>query len=99
MFGEKHFFLETFSQKTLATYLPWNHKAIRNKFFFTAGALVAGLSVVFATDRADIDYDRECRTYVTLRGGLLFGGDVKGDWDSTDDPDRNRSLERDIKST
>ena len=54
---------------------------MKNKFFFTAG-MIGMLSGVAsgAADGADVDYGREWSPYVTLRGGWLFGGDVKGDY-------------------
>ena len=52
---------------------------MRNKFFFTAGIvwILSGVASG-ATDGADaVDYEREWKPYVTLRGGWLFGGKTK----------------------
>lgn len=59
-------------------YLPWNHQAVKNKFFFTA-SMVGMLSGVAlgVTDGSDVDYGQEWNPYVTLRGGWLFGGKTK----------------------
>ena len=52
-----------------------------------------------STDRAEIDYGREYNPYVTLRGGWLFRGDVKGDYIvSTHHPENNKSSKENIKN-
>lgn len=62
---------------------------MKSKFFFTAGmvGVLSGVAL-WATDGAEADYGSDCGSYVTLRGGWLFGGKVKlndhadgvGDW-------------------
>ena len=47
---------------------------LKGRFLFTAG--IVGMLSGMAS-RADVDYDREWNPYVTLRGGWLFGGNVK----------------------
>lgn len=73
---------------------------MRIKFFFTAG-IVGILSGVAsgATDGADVDYGRDWSPYVTLRGGWLFGGGVKGDYIvSTHHLENNKSSKENIKN-
>ena len=72
---------------------------MKNKFFFTAG-IVGMLSGVVsgATDGSEVDYGRDWNPYVALRGGWLFGGDVKGDFTTSAHPENNRNLKENIKS-
>lgn len=51
-----------------------------------------------AMDRVESDYGRKWNPYVTLRGGWLFGGDVKGDFTMSDHPKDNRNLKENIKN-
>ena len=68
---------------------------MKNKFFFTAGIVGMLSGVAFgATDGAEFDYGREWSSYVTLRGGWLFGGDVKGDYAMSAHPENNRNLKK-----
>ena len=72
---------------------------MRSKFFFTAGMVGMLSGVAFgATDGAEIDYGRDWSPYVTLRGGWLFGGDVKGDFTMSDHPENNKSSKENIKN-
>lgn len=48
---------------------------LKGRFLFTAG--IVGVLSSGVASRADVDYEREWNPYVTLRGGWLFGGDVK----------------------
>jgi hypothetical protein len=50
-----------------------------------------------ATDGADKGYFPEYRSYVTLRDGWLFGGDVKDDYNVIVRPENNRSREKAAK--
>ena len=70
-----------------------------SKFFFTAG-IVGMLSGVAsgATDGAEVDCGRDWSPYVTVRGGWLFGGDVKGDFTVSDQPENNKSSKENIKN-
>ena len=70
---------------------------MKNRFLFTAG-IVGMLSNVASGATAEIDYGREWNPYVTLRGGWLFGGDVKGDCRAGPHPEDNRSLKKSIKN-
>ena len=72
---------------------------MKNKFFFTAG-MVGMLSGVAsgATGDAEMEYGREWSPYVTLRGGWLFSGDVKGDFTMSDYPGNNKSSKENIKN-
>jgi len=69
---------------------------MKSRFLFTAG-VIGMLSGVASGATAEIDYGREWNPYVTLRGGWLFGGDVKGDWVDTH-PEDNRSWKKSIKN-
>ena len=72
---------------------------MKNKFFFTAGmiGMLSGIASG-ATDGAEVDYGREWAPYVTLRGGWLFGGDVKGDFTASAHPEDNKSSKENIKN-
>ena len=70
---------------------------MKNKFIFTA-VTVGMLSNVASGATAEIDYGREWNPYVTLRGGWLFGGDVKGDCTVTAHPENNGSPKKSIKN-
>ena len=72
---------------------------MKNKFFFTAGmvGMLAGVASG-ATDSAEVDYSREWSPYMTLRGGWLFGEDVKCDFTISDHPENNRSSKESTKS-
>ena len=48
---------------------------------------------------AEIDYGREWNPYVTLRGGWLFGGDVKANCTMSGHPKDNKNLKKNIKNT
>ena len=72
---------------------------MRSKFFFTAGitSMLSGVASG-AMDGADVEYGREWSPYVTVRGGWLFGGDVKGDYTMSDYPENNKSSKENIKN-
>ena len=81
------------------SYLPWNDQAMKNKFFFTAGMIRMLSGVAFgATDGAEVDCGRDWSPYVTLRGGWLFGGDVKSDCRVSAHPENNGSPKKSIKN-
>jgi hypothetical protein len=72
---------------------------MKNKFFFTAGmiGMLSGIASG-ALDGAEVDYGRDWSPYVTLRGGWLFGGDVKGDYRVAAHPENNGSSKKSIKN-
>ena len=51
-----------------------------------------------ATDGTDKGWFSEYRPYMALRGGWLFGGDVKGDYSMSARPENNRSLKENIEN-
>ncbi len=72
---------------------------MKHKFLFTAGMLgmLSGVASG-AADGSDKGWFSEYRPYMTLRGGWLFAGDVKGDYTVTVHPENNGSPKKSIKN-